>query len=142
MITILLLISIIHLAQNHHIVFEEIGEMTRAISNLHIVLPVDIQGLKEKADSYIDQIQDFKKATQEQHFHWTMEHYATKYTKDIWASFNEARLQHILMIEREEDDVKEFWTDLNVTIPHLPNLQQTSANATYHQAPVNFQIQV
>jgi hypothetical protein len=49
MITIIILLSILPSAQNNNIVFEEIGEMTSAISYLHIIIPADIQGLKERA---------------------------------------------------------------------------------------------
>lgn len=62
MVTILLL-SIVPPVQNNHIVFEEISEMTGTISYLHIILLVDIQWFKEKANRYNDRIRDFKKAT-------------------------------------------------------------------------------
>jgi hypothetical protein len=51
-ITILILFLIIQTAHSDHIVFEEIREMTGAISYIHIILPVDIPGLKERADQY------------------------------------------------------------------------------------------
>jgi hypothetical protein len=38
-------------ARTHHVVFEEIGEMARALSYIHVVVPVNISGLlKSVAD--------------------------------------------------------------------------------------------
>jgi len=49
MITFIILLYNIPSAQNSHIIFEEIGDLTGPISYLHIVVPINIQGLNEKA---------------------------------------------------------------------------------------------
>jgi hypothetical protein len=32
-------------AQPHHIIFEEIGEMTGALSYIHVIIPINMSGL-------------------------------------------------------------------------------------------------
>jgi hypothetical protein len=53
---ILIFLSIIQTVHNDLIVFKQIGEMTGAISYIHIVLLMDLLGLKERADQYIQKV--------------------------------------------------------------------------------------
>jgi hypothetical protein len=55
---------------NDHVIFKEIGEMTGAISYIHLILHVDIPGLKEQADHYIQQVWDLRKATIDLKLQW------------------------------------------------------------------------
>jgi hypothetical protein len=105
-----------HCSQNY-VVVEEIREMTSAISYIHIVIPLNIQGFieqAEQANQYTKQILEFMKQTKERHFHWSYSNPSiTKYNEEIRASFNEARLQHIQMVEHQEDEGNEFQRELN-----------------------------
>jgi len=70
-------------------------------------------GLKERADLYIEQVRDFKKANMDRTFQWnSSEHYQVKNTSDIWTSYDEAHLQQIQMMEHLEDNAiesRETW---------------------------------
>lgn len=44
------------------------------------------------------------------------------------------------MIERLDNNAKEFQANLNFILQYLPNLQLTRINTAYHQAPISFQI--
>jgi hypothetical protein len=45
----------------HHIVFEEIGEMARALSYIHPVIPVNISGLDRAANIFCSQVADLRR---------------------------------------------------------------------------------
>jgi hypothetical protein len=45
----------------HHIVFEEIGEMTGALSYIHAVIPVNISGLDLAANIFCSQVADLRR---------------------------------------------------------------------------------
>ena len=45
----------------HHIVFEEIGEMARALSYIHAVIPVNISGLDRAANTFRSQVSDLRR---------------------------------------------------------------------------------
>ena len=51
-IRIVLLLAISQLACQHHVVFEEIGEMAGALSYIHAVVPVNISGLSQAVDNF------------------------------------------------------------------------------------------
>ncbi len=43
-------------ARTHHVVFEEIGEMARALSYIHVVVPVNISGLLKSIADFCSKI--------------------------------------------------------------------------------------
>jgi len=45
----------------HHIVFEEIGEMARALSYIHAVIPVNISRLDRAANTLRSQVADLRR---------------------------------------------------------------------------------
>ncbi len=45
----------------HHILFEEIGEMTGALSYIHAVIPVNISGLFRAANTFRSQVSDLRR---------------------------------------------------------------------------------
>ncbi len=45
----------------HHIAFEEIGEMARALSYIHAVIPVNISGLDRAANTFHSQVADLRR---------------------------------------------------------------------------------
>jgi hypothetical protein len=45
----------------HHIVFEEIGEMARALSYIHAIIPVNISGLDQAANIFCSQVADLRR---------------------------------------------------------------------------------
>ena len=47
-----LLLALGQLACQHHVVFEEIGEMAGALSYIHAVVPVNISGLSQAVDNF------------------------------------------------------------------------------------------
>ena len=49
---IVLLLALGQLACQHHVVFEEIGEMAGALSYIHAVVPVNISGLSQAVDNF------------------------------------------------------------------------------------------
>ncbi len=51
-IKIILLLALCQLACQHHIVFEEIGEMAGALSYVHAVVPVNISGLSHAVKNF------------------------------------------------------------------------------------------
>jgi hypothetical protein len=51
-IRIVLLLALGQLACQHHVVFEEIGEMAGALSYIHAVVPVNISGLSQAVDNF------------------------------------------------------------------------------------------
>ena len=51
-IRIVLLLAISQLACQHHVVFEEIGEMAGALSYIHAVVPVNISGLSQAVENF------------------------------------------------------------------------------------------
>ncbi len=51
-IKIVLLLAHCQLACQHHVVFEEIGEMARALSYVHAVVPVNISGLSHAVKNF------------------------------------------------------------------------------------------
>ncbi len=51
-IKIVLLLALGQLACQHHVVFEEIGEMAGALSYIHAVVPVNISGLAHAVDNF------------------------------------------------------------------------------------------
>jgi len=51
-IKIVLLLALGQLAFQHHVVFEEIGEMAGALSYVHAVVPVNISGLAHAVDNF------------------------------------------------------------------------------------------
>ncbi len=51
-IKIILLLALGQLACQHHVVFEEIGEMAEALSYVHAVVPVNISGLAHAVDNF------------------------------------------------------------------------------------------
>jgi len=143
MITALIFFTIIlQMMRNDQVIFKEIGEMTGTISYVHLILPMDIPGLKEWADHYIQQVRDLKKATLDQKFQLKgNEYYKLQYTEDIWASYEEACSQHIRMIKRLEEDFQ-FPESQNVFLWYLLDLTQVLPHASQHQAPVDFQIRI
>ena len=48
----ILLLALGQLACQHHVVFEEIGEMAGALSYIHAVVPVNISGLSQAVDNF------------------------------------------------------------------------------------------
>jgi hypothetical protein len=103
MITTLILLHIISTICSNHIVFEEIGKMIGAISYIHLVLPVDLPGLKERADQNIQRVWSLRQATLDCKFQWKgTDSYELQYTKEIRASYEEARSQHIWMFNHLE----------------------------------------
>jgi hypothetical protein len=81
MLTILILFSTFPTAHNNQVVFKEFQKMTGAISNMHIIIPINISGLKAQADQYNLNIRDFMKEIKARYFCCINEHYATEYTK-------------------------------------------------------------
>jgi hypothetical protein len=51
-IKIILLLALCQLACQHHVVFEEIGEMAGALSYVHAVVPVNISGLSHAVENF------------------------------------------------------------------------------------------
>ncbi len=51
-VKIFLLLTLCQLACQHHIVFEEIGEMAGALSYIHAVVPVNISGLSHAVKNF------------------------------------------------------------------------------------------
>ncbi len=51
-IKIILLLALCQLAYQHHVVFEEIGEMAGALSYIHAVVPVNISGLSHAVEKF------------------------------------------------------------------------------------------
>ena len=51
-VKIVLLLALGQLACQHHVVFEEIGEMAGALSYIHAVVPVNISGLSQAVDNF------------------------------------------------------------------------------------------
>ncbi len=51
-IKIVLLLALCQLACQHHVVFEEIGEMAEALSYVHAVVPVNISGLSHAVENF------------------------------------------------------------------------------------------
>jgi hypothetical protein len=45
----------------HHIVFEEIGEMAGALSHIHVVIPVNISGLDQAANTFRSQVTNLRR---------------------------------------------------------------------------------
>jgi len=89
MFSVLVFLTIIQVTHASHIVFEEAEEISGAISYIHIIQPMDLPDLKEKADHCLQQVWDFKKITIAQRFQWSNdEFYEVKYTKDIQASYD------------------------------------------------------
>jgi hypothetical protein len=122
MITIIVLFSITPSAQNNHIIFEEIGEMTGTISNLHNVIPINIQGLKAR------------------NFLWTNnEDYIITYTKNpsqlqCRQTSTHQKYQKIgRLCQRILDQPQP-----NSRLSTQPN--KAPSSATLHQAPIDFQI--
>jgi hypothetical protein len=48
----ILLLALCQLACQHHVVFEEIGEMAGALSYIHAVVPVNISGLSRAIKNF------------------------------------------------------------------------------------------
>ena len=55
-IKIVLLLALGQLACQHHVVFEEIGEMAGALSYIHVVVPVNISGLLKSIADFCSKI--------------------------------------------------------------------------------------
>jgi hypothetical protein len=53
---IVLLMSLWQLACQHHVVFEEIGEMAGALSYVHAVVPVNIFGLSHAVENFKEDV--------------------------------------------------------------------------------------
>ncbi len=51
-IKIILLLALCQLVCQHHVVFEEIGEMAGALSYVHAVVPVNISGLSHAVENF------------------------------------------------------------------------------------------
>ena len=51
-IKIILLLALCQLTCQHHVIFEEIGEMAGALSYVHAVVPVNISGLSHAVENF------------------------------------------------------------------------------------------
>ena len=51
-----LLLALCQLALQHHVVFEEIGEMAGALSYVHAVVPVNISGLSHAVNNFKEDV--------------------------------------------------------------------------------------
>jgi hypothetical protein len=51
-----LLLALGQLALQHHVIFEEIGEMARALSYVHAVVPVNISGLSHAVNNFKEDV--------------------------------------------------------------------------------------
>jgi len=59
-IRIVLLLALSQLACQHHVVFEEIGEMAGALSYIHAVVPVNISGLSQAVDNFKNDVRSLE----------------------------------------------------------------------------------
>ncbi len=59
-IKIVLLMALGQLACQHHIVYEEIGEMAGAVSYIHAVVPVNISGLSQAVSNFKTDVRSFQ----------------------------------------------------------------------------------
>jgi hypothetical protein len=51
-----LLLVLCQLALQHHVVFEDIGEMAGALSYMHAVVPVNISGLSHAIENFKEDV--------------------------------------------------------------------------------------
>jgi hypothetical protein len=51
-----LLLALCQLACQHHVIFEEIGEMAGALSYVHAVVPVNISGLSHAVNNFKEDV--------------------------------------------------------------------------------------
>jgi hypothetical protein len=65
-IRIVLLLAISQLACQHHVVFEEIGEMAGALSYIHAVVPVNISGLSQAVENFKTDVALWRPSTERQ----------------------------------------------------------------------------
>ena len=59
-IRVVLLLALGQLACQHHVVFEEIGEMAGALSYIHAVVPVNISGLSQAVDNFKNDVRSLE----------------------------------------------------------------------------------
>ena len=57
----ILLLALCQLTCQHHVIFEEIGEMAGALSYIHAVIPVNISGLNRAANIFRSQVSDLRR---------------------------------------------------------------------------------
>jgi hypothetical protein len=114
-----LLLALCQLALQHHVVFEEIGEMAGALSYVHAVVPVNISGLSHAVSNFKEDVRTLEAL-------YLKRRQPTGLGNDDW--FNQRILDLFMLAAADADAMVANIRSLRETLPaatadstHLPH---------------------
>jgi hypothetical protein len=117
-IKIVLLLALCQLACQHHIVFEEIGEMAGALSYVHVVVPVNISGLSHAVENFKTDVRSLEAL-------YIKKRRPTNLGADDW--FNQRILDLFTLAAADADAMVTNIRSLRETLPAV------NADSTHHE---------